>query len=144
MPGLNLNLSGIGDAIAGVGKLATDIRSAITGDISPEAKAALEQAAQSADLAAQNAQAAVDQAEAASSNVFVAGWRPFIGWVCGSIFAFNYILLPIGNYFLILYAPASPKLPILDISAVMPVLLGMLGLGTLRTVEKTQGVAGRH
>lgn len=87
------------------------------------------------------AQAQINQAEAASPNAFVSGWRPFIGWICGSIFVVNYMLIP-------LIAWVSPALnlappPRLEIGEVMPVLLGMLGLGGMRTFEKISKVAAK-
>ena len=84
-------------------------------------------------------QTQVNVEEAKSTSLFVSGWRPFIGWTCGFIFVSNYIGVP-------LLAWASPWFdipppPRLDIGEVLPVLLGMLGLGTLRTGEKIKGVA---
>lgn len=79
----------------------------------------------------------VDQAEAQSDNLFVAGWRPFIGWVCGLAFAWQYIGLPlclyIGNATGHVVTP-----PVFDTSSMITVLLGMLGLGGFRTYEKVQ------
>jgi hypothetical protein len=81
----------------------------------------------------------VNKIEANSPKLFVAGWRPFLGWTCGAIFMVNYIGLP-------LFAWVSPALGIpaptrLDMGEVLPVLLGMLGLGSMRTVEKIRGVS---
>lgn len=80
----------------------------------------------------------INKIEAASDKLFVSGWRPAMGWVCVAIFTSNYIGVP-------LLAWISPKLgmappPRLDIGEVLPVLLGMLGLGALRTVDKKNGV----
>ena len=86
------------------------------------------------------AQIAVNREEAASHSIFVAGWRPMVGWVCCAGLATNYLLVPICNFVLTLNE--SPiTVPPLDLSEMMPVLLGMLGLGGLRTWEKTKGVA---
>jgi hypothetical protein len=81
------------------------------------------------DLAAQiaAAQSATNTAEAASSSLFVAGWRPFIGWVCGLGFLYSII------------QPAL-HLPAVDLNNVIAILGGMLGLGTMRTAEKIAGV----
>ncbi len=78
-------------------------------------------------LAAQ--QTGINKVEAANSSIFVAGWRPFIGWICGSALAFQFILAPLA------------RLPTLDVDQLVVVLLGMLGLGGLRTHEKVKGVA---
>jgi hypothetical protein len=86
------------------------------------------------------AQIAVNQAEAASSNLFVAGWRPFIGWTCGAAFAYKFVLAPAAAF--ALTAAGHPiELPVLDFTEMSTVLLGMLGIGALRTVEKVKGVA---
>lgn len=81
------------------------------------------------DLAAQiaAAQSATNTAEAANGSLFVAGWRPFIGWVCGGGFAYSIV------------QPAL-HLPPVDLNNVIAILGGMLGLGTMRTFEKIQGV----
>lgn len=81
-----------------------------------------------------------NKAEAASSSVFVAGWRPFIGWVCGAGCAWNWVGLPVAN-FVLAFAGHALDLKPADLSEMMPLLLGMLGLGGLRTFEKTKGVA---
>lgn len=81
-----------------------------------------------------------NKAEAASSSAFVAGWRPFIGWVCGAGCAWNWVGLPVAN-FVLAFAGYPLGLKPADLSEMMPLLLGMLGLGGLRTFEKTKGVA---
>lgn len=87
-----------------------------------------------------NAQLAVDQVEANNKNTFVSGWRPFIGWACGAAFAWDYVLQPMAAFGL--QAVGHPvQLPALNTGDMMPVLLGMLGLGGMRTYEKVQGVA---
>ena len=86
------------------------------------------------------AQIAVNREEATSHSIFVAGWRPATGWICAVGLATNYLLVPVCNFiFTITESPIT--VPPLDLSEMMPVLLGMLGLGGLRTWEKTQGVA---
>jgi len=86
------------------------------------------------------AQIEVNKAEAASSSVFKGGWRPFIGWVCGFAFAYHFILQPILLFGTAAAGISLPPLPEFDMSQMMPVLLGMLGLGGLRTYEKKAGV----
>ena len=93
-----------------------------------------------ADLKLAQGQIAVNQVEAASPSVFVAGWRPFIGWVCGLAFAYKFVLAPMAAF--ALAACGHPVvLPVLDFSEMSTVLLGMLGIGGLRTIEKIKGVA---
>jgi len=86
------------------------------------------------------AQTEVNKAEAASANWFVAGWRPAVGWTCAAAFAYTFVLQPFLFSFLGALGVKVP-LPPLDMSVLMSVLLGMLGLGGLRTYEKTKGVA---
>lgn len=82
----------------------------------------------------------VNKAEAASGSVFKGGWRPFIGWVCGFAFAYHFILQPIILFAVLAAGVQLPPLPEFDMSQMMPVLLGMLGLGGLRTYEKNKGI----
>lgn len=104
---------------------------------------ALQIAQMQADQAAMAAQTAVNAAEASNQNVFVAGWRPAIGWSCAGAFSWSYVLAPLASFFS--EALGHPvHLPALDISGMMPVLLGMLGLGTMRTYEKVSGVKSGH
>ena len=86
------------------------------------------------------AQIEVNKAEAASGSIFKGGWRPFIGWVCGFAFAYHFILQPILLFGTALAGVHLPSLPEFDMSQMMPVLLGMLGLGGLRTFEKQKGI----
>lgn len=82
----------------------------------------------------------INKAEATSSSTFVSGWRPFVGWVCGAAFAWNWIGLPV-SMFVLTYLGKPMQLAPADLSEMMPVLLGMLGLGAMRSFEKTKGVA---
>jgi hypothetical protein len=86
------------------------------------------------------AQLEVNKTEAAHKSLFVAGWRPFIGWVCGLGFFSNFIVIPVANF--VLQLLSNPVvIPMIDTSQMMPVLMGMLGLGAMRTVEKVQKVS---
>ena len=82
----------------------------------------------------------INKTEAASKSLFVAGWRPFLGWVCGIGFLGNFILIPMANFGLAL-GEIGIVIPMIDTTQMMPVLMGMLGLGAMRTVEKVQKVA---
>jgi Holin of 3TMs, for gene-transfer release len=93
-----------------------------------------------ANLALVQGQMDTNKVEAASSSLWVSGWRPFIGWACGAAFSMNYVIGPVGEWISIL-AGHPAKFPQMDITTMMPVLLGMLGLGGLRTTEKIKGVA---
>jgi Holin of 3TMs, for gene-transfer release len=91
-------------------------------------------------------QLVVNQAEASSQSTFVAGWRPFVGWCCGAAFAYVYILQPMAQFLLVAFKVNFDvtKLPSLDIADMMPVLLGMLGLGAMRSFDKQSGNGNGH
>ena len=82
----------------------------------------------------------INKAEAQSRNIFVAGWRPFIGWTCGLAMFWHFVGVPITLFFVGWFAVDIPELPQFDMNSLMTVLLGMLGLGGLRTFEKTKGI----
>jgi len=86
------------------------------------------------------AQLEINKAEASHRSIFVAGWRPFIGWTCGLALAWTYVGVPIAQ-FILAQTGHLIDLPALDMSQMMPVLMGMLGLGGLRTFEKFKGVS---
>ena len=77
----------------------------------------------------------INKAEASHASVFVSGWRPFCGWVCGMAYLYSFILSPFLDIWL--------DVPKLEMGDLMTVLLGMLGLGGLRTHEKTKSVANK-
>jgi hypothetical protein len=91
-------------------------------------------------ISADQLQTSINQQEAASTDRFVAGWRPFIGWVCGFAFAYHFIAQPLLA-FLIANAGHSVILPSFNIDQLSTVLMGMLGLGGLRTIEKVKNAA---
>jgi hypothetical protein len=115
----------------------------------PEQKAAaqlelmrLQQAGEFKELEAQTqinlAQAEINKVEAASDDRFKSGWRPFIGWVCGWGLAYHYLVRPLLPWLVIVIESRGtnvPPLPSLDAS-LFELVMGMLGLGVLRTVEK--------
>lgn len=94
----------------------------------------------SGELAQMAGQLEINKEEAKNPSVFVSGWRPFIGWVCGSACAWNWIGLPIAKVLLPLIFHVTLDLKSADLTEMMPVLFGMLGLGGLRTMEKINGV----
>lgn len=86
------------------------------------------------------AQVKVNAAEAGHRSVFVAGWRPFVGWVCAVALAYHFVLHPIILFVVGFAGLTIPVLPEFDMDSLMTVLLGMLGLGGLRTYEKSKGI----
>lgn len=126
--------------ITGLGAI-SDLVSTAINKIWPDKSEAEKQQLAAAVMVVQG-QMDINKAEAANPSVFVSGWRPYIGWVCGIACAWNWIGLPIAKLALavighpIVLAPA-------DLTEMLPVLLGMLGLGGLRTWEKVKGVAAK-
>ena len=86
------------------------------------------------------AQIEVNKAEAASGSVFKGGWRPFIGWVCGVAFAYHFVIQPFIVFVVAAAGITIPDLPSFDMGSLMTVMMGMLGLGGLRSYEKKQGL----
>lgn len=117
---LKMLLSFLGKSDSGrsnIGGLALDIREAIKGkEMDPQRLIEL--------------QAEINKVEAQNRNLFVSGWRPFIGWICGLAFGFHYIVMPL----LLAYTDIKPVE--FDTNSLFTVLMGMLGLGGLRTYEK--------
>ena len=99
-----------------------------------EAEMELVRMAQTAALA----QGDVNRAEAASSSMFVAGWRPFVGWVCGAALAGQFVVTPVALWASQIAGHPFPPPPTLD-AVLWELLFGMLGMGTLRTIEKLKG-----
>lgn len=91
-------------------------------------------------------QLAINLEEAKSANWFVAGWRPAIGWICGAAFAYHFVIEPLLAFILVavFHWSLGADLPKFDMESLLTVLLGMLGLGGLRTFEKYKEVAKGH
>jgi len=86
------------------------------------------------------AQLDINKTEAAHRSIFVAGWRPFIGWSCGVALSWTYVVMPIAQ-FVLAQTGHLVDLPAMNMSEMMPVLMGMLGLGGLRSFEKYKKVS---
>lgn len=82
----------------------------------------------------------VNKVEAGHRSAWVAGWRPFIGWVCGVALAWHFVLAPVTMFIASWLNVTLPALPEFDMGSLMTVLMGMLGLGGLRTFEKAKGL----
>lgn len=83
----------------------------------------------------------INKAEAQHGSIFVAGWRPGIGWICGVALGWNFIVQPIITWAAFATGYDLAGAPTLDTGELTTILLGMLGLGGLRTYEKRLGVA---
>ncbi len=104
------------------------------------AKAEMEQQLVTAANQAALAQVEVNKIEAAHSSVFVAGWRPSIGWVCAAGLAWAFVLAPIASWALVVLG-VKAELPAIHTDYLLELVLAMLGIGGLRTFEKLRGVA---
>lgn len=91
-------------------------------------------------LAMAQGQMDINKAEAASPSLLVSGWRPAIGWICGSGLAVQFLVSPLFTWGAALLGHPV-VFPQLDMGTLLTLLGGMLGLGSLRTVEKLKGVA---
>lgn len=132
--------------VSGVGTLAVKLREAFTGDsvVSSEERIkilelsnALETASQQIDLAVINGQNAINLEEAKSEKLWISGWRPYIGWVGGSAFAYSVIIEPLLSWCARVsgYAGEFPKI---DTSLTGQILIAMLGIGVMRSYDKWQ------
>jgi len=130
---MGIDISGLG----AVADLASGVINRFFPDKTEQEKAQIAQA-----LTIMQMQMDVNKEEAKSTSVFVSGWRPFIGWVCGMACAWNWLGLPMAVA-LSTYMGHPIPLSSADITEMMPVLMGMLGLGGLRTYEKLNGVASK-
>jgi hypothetical protein len=129
MPG-DINID-VGSVVSSIGSIITGFR----GKIPPELEAQLQEKLISLDAAVQASQAKINEVEAASSSWFVRSWRPACAWVCVVAFALQYLLRPVISWIV----PAA-TFPAIDTGEMMPLLFGLLGLGTLRSIDKIKGV----
>ncbi len=88
-------------------------------------------------------QMAVNAAEAANGSVFVSGARPFVMWTCGMALGYATILEPLARFVATVYFHYSGSFPAIDTALTLQILLGMLGLGGMRSWEKGKGVASK-
>ena len=89
---------------------------------------------------AQLAQIEVNKQEAQHRSIFVSGWRPFVGWITAVSLAWHFILAPIILFTTAIVGVEIPQLPSFDMETLTTILLGMLGLGGLRSFEKYKGL----
>ena len=136
-----MNPLGIGAIIDSVGKVASDL---ITTD---KERIELELEGRRIDQATDLAQMEVNKTEAQNQNLFVAGWRPAIGWVGAAAMAYQFLAYPLLVWSWtwmqaeqIVPQDVKPP-PMLDTEALWIILSGMLGIAGMRSFEKTRGVA---
>ena len=78
----------------------------------------------------------INKIEAASDNIFKSGWRPFVGWSCGSAFLYVGLIEPFMRFIATVYFGYVGEFPVIDTSMMIPVLMGMLGMGAMRSYDK--------
>ena len=135
----DISSGAIEGTLKGVGELAKDIRVALTGEIDAEKKAEIELKLLEFENGLLKAQAEVNKAEATHRSIFVAGWRPAIGWICALSIAYEFIIRPFW-----LWIAAYYELPVpihINTDSLFSLVLGMLGLAGFRTFEKLKGVS---
>jgi hypothetical protein len=122
----------------------TEVLDRVVPDQAAAAKAKLEMEAKLLEAATQQAgqQAAINQVEAEHQSIFVSGWRPFIGWVCGAGLAWAFVVAPMLAWLLPVTGVVT-ALPVLQMEYLLELVVAMLGLGALRSFEKMKGVASR-
>ncbi len=99
----------------------------------------LAQLAADTDLA--KGQMAINQAEASSGNTYASSWRPTVGYTCVAGLMYTFLLQPLLPWFVALLGASVPPLPFLDTNVLMTLLLGMLGIGGMRSFDKKQGTS---
>jgi hypothetical protein len=90
------------------------------------------------------AQIGVNTEEAKSINVFIAGWRPFVGWVCGAGLAYVSLIEPVARFVAKVGFAYTGAFPVIDTTLTMQVLIGMLGLAAARSTEKIKNAEGNR
>jgi hypothetical protein len=131
------------DPISAALEIGNTIITRLFPDPTEAAKAKLEllKMQQDGDLAIMTAQTDINKIEAGSSNLFVAGWRPFVGWCCGLAFLYATILEPFARFISKVIFSYSGDFPIIDTTLTMQILLGLLGMAGLRSWDKKNGTA---
>jgi len=142
LSGVTIDKIDIGGIFSGFGTLLKDVRTAITGKapLDPTKLAELEAKSLEIEQILMSAQTDINKIEAASPRLFVSGWRPFVGWVCGIGLAIQYLMFPLASWILPIIGHSEIKLPVMDVAELYPLLFGLLGFGTLRAYEGIKGV----
>ncbi len=139
----DISSGAVGGLLGGIGQLARDVRQAITGELPPDKQAEITQKLLELENQAMMAQTSINIEEAKSESVFVAGWRPFCGWVGGFGLAYAAIIEPFITWIARLYG-VTVVFPVLDTTITMQVLFGMLGLSVARSYDKRQNPSDKR
>lgn len=128
--------------ITGLGAVA-DLAGTVIGRIWPD-KTEAEKAQLAAAVQIVQGQMEINKEEAKSTNWFVAGARPFIMWGCGAAMLYASIAEPLARFVAIVIFNYSGAFPVIDTALTTQILLGLLGLGGMRTLEKVKGAEGNR
>jgi hypothetical protein len=90
------------------------------------------------DIAFNELQTKINELESQNGSLFVSGWRPFVGWVCGIGIGFNFVIRPMVNYLLMVFSPETKLMESLEMGVLSTLITGMLGFGAIRTYEKVK------
>lgn len=107
------------------------------------AKLKLLEMQQSGDLQVMASQMEINKIEAENPSLFVSGWRPFVGWVCGISLTYAAIVEPVSRFLATVLFKYNGAFPVIDTSLTLQILLGLLGLAGMRSWEKKEGVAAK-
>lgn len=95
------------------------------------------------DLQVMASQMEINKIEAQNPSLFVSGWRPFIGWVCGVSLTYAAIIEPVSRFIAKVIFNYFGEFPVIDTTLTLQILLGLLGLAGMRSWEKKEGVASK-
>ena len=98
---------------------------------------------QNGDLQVMASQMEINKIEAQNPSLFVSGWRPFIGWVCGISLTYAAIIEPVSRFIAKVIFNYFGEFPVIDTTLTLQILLGLLGLAGMRSWEKREGVAAK-
>lgn len=133
----------VNGALNGVGDAAVKVRQAITGELPPEMQVKMAELDQTLLVA----QAEIDKLEAGNASLFVSGWRPFLGWICGISMAIYYIpRFILGTFFwskLAWESSSLPAMPEMGIGDIVGLVTALLGMAVIRSVDLKAGTARR-
>lgn len=133
----SLSSGAVSGLLSSVGGFAKDIRQAVTGEISADKQAEITQKIMEIELAASQAQTIINMEEAKSESLFVAGWRPAVGWIGAAGLGYAAIGEPLLTLCASLYGYKG-AFPAIDTTITLQILFGILGLGAYRSFDKRQ------
>jgi len=133
---------GIDDAVASVSGLADDIVKRVWPDATQVEKARIAQVTQSIEYKYKLllGQIDINKKEAESSKLFVAGWRPLVGWSCGFSLVYSSIIEPMARFVAVVFYGYKGAFPIINTNLTMQILLALLGIAGMRSFEKNKGI----